>query len=316
LGALCAWFEVSSGVLRAWRSIPLSAFLAFFAAEAHADEKRDVAAQFFETGAAAAERGEFRVCAEAFTEAHKRAPHGATIYNAALCWENAKDLPRAANDYKEALAFGQLSSAQETQAKKRSADLETKLGLVAIKGPVGGKASVGPVTDRTIPFTTFVLPGDHEVKVEIRGKTVTRKIHVEAGESTPIEVAIPEEPRAAESPKKDAPPPAPVEQPSSVQPTIGWALLGGGVVAGGIAVGFYFSARSARDEFDQNRTVEENREKAESRVTIARAMGIAAGVLGVAGVTLILTAPKAKSPTAGALQLSLHPRGASAMLSF
>lgn len=280
---------------------------------ARADDERDVAAQFFAAAEAAAKRGEFRVCAEAFTEAHKRAPHSSTIYNAGLCWESAGDLPRAANDYKEALANGQLTDAQASQAKNRTTDLETKLGEIQLTGPVGGRGSVGPIEDRPIPFSTFVTPGDYLVKVEAKGKTVSQRVHVDAGDSTPVEIDVdgntPVTPKAVDRPV------APKETSTSIQPTLGWSLVGAGVVAGGFAIGFYMSARSARDEFDADRTDSGKRDTAESRLNLSRITGGAAILLAGTGVTLILTAPK-QPPLASRVRVRVHPNGASAQVTF
>lgn len=315
LVARSAWFEwYRPDVLGTPRLLfSLVAVVTLAPGRALAEDERDVAAQFFAAGEAAAKRGEYRVCAEAFTEAHKRAPHGATIYNAGLCWESGGDLPRAANDYKEAIGSGQLSDAQEGQAKKRATALETKLGELRLEAPVGGKGSVGPIQDRKIPFSTFVTPGDYEVKVELNGKMASQRVHVDAGDSTPLEISV-------ESDAPDVAPPvdrpvSPKDGGSSIQPLLGWSLVGAGVVAGGFAVGFYFSARSARDEFDADRTDAEKRDTAESRLNLARITGGAAVLLAGAGITLVLTAPK-PSTTAGRVRLRVLPNGASGEVTF
>ncbi len=280
---------------------------------AHADEsERDVAAQFFEAGAAAAKRGEYRVCAEAFTEANKRAPHGATLFNAALCWENDGDLPRAANDFVQALRLGQLSPTQEDQAKRRRDELAAKLGKIEVTGPTGAKGSVGPVSDRTIPFSTYVTPGELEVTVDSQGESVSQTVKVRAGEKKSVSLELPEADEPAPPPQQ----PEPSTPSKSIQPTVGWALVGGGVVAGAVSIGFYFSAVSARNDFNDHPDDQELHDKAQSRLTVARLSGVAALLLGGAGVTLILTAPKeSPKPTAG-FRMKIHATGASAAWTF
>jgi hypothetical protein len=315
LAARFAWFEwYRRHVLGTPRLlVPLVAVTLFTSGRARADDERDVAAQFFAAAEAAAKRGEFRVCAEAFTEAHKRAPHSSTIYNAGLCWESAGNLPRAANDYKEALAKGQLTDAQASQAKKRATDLETKLGEIEVTGPVGGRGSVGPMEDRPIPFSTFVTPGDYLVKVEADGKTVSQRVHVDAGESTPIELDVDDDTPAQPPPVER--PVTPAKSSPGIQPILGWSLVGAGVVAGGFALGFYMSARSARDEFDADRTDSSKRDTAESRLNVSRITGGAAILLAGTGITLILTAPKQPTAT-GRVRVRVHPNGASAQVTF
>jgi len=290
----------------------------------------DVAAQFFEAGASAAKRGDFKVCAEAFTEAHKRAPHGATIYNAGLCWENAKDLARAANDYKEALRLGNLNPTQESQAKKRFAELKEKLGEVEVAEPDGATGSIGPITQRKIPFTTFMMPGQYEVRVEgPDGELVTKKVDVEPGKHAVVKLELtsadPDEPKTGGSRPVGSNnlPNGEPDEPTNYQATAGWIVLGASVVVGAIAGGFYLSALSAKDDYEKLDSTkqeepegEELRDKAYSRVKTARILGIGAGIGAVAGVTLVLTAPKKKSSAQARAAVRLHPFGASASLSF
>lgn len=277
------------------------------------DNELDVAAQFFEAGAAAARKREFRVCAEAFTEAHKRAPHGATIYNAALCWDGAKEAARAANDYDEALKLGNLSSQQKKQAEKRLGQLKKELGQVEVAEPQGVRASVGPISQRPIPFTTYLPSGEHEIRAEgPDGTIVTRTVEVSAGEMKRVEVAI-EKPESP-TPEKQV---EIVEQPasSSFQRTTAWVLVGASVVAAGAGTAYYAAAITARDEFEaSNRKDSDARQRAIDRYSVARALWIGAGVAAAAGVTLLVTAPKSKSEPQAALRI--HPTGVSASLSF
>lgn len=280
----------------------------------------EVAAQFFEAGAAAAKKGEFRVCAEAFTEAHKRAPHGATLYNAAMCWEGAKDRARAANDYAQALKLGSLSDAQGKQAKKKLAELQAALGKLEVAEPKGTRASVGPIQQTPIPFETFVEPGEHEVRLEgPEGELVTRSVSVEAGQHKRVLLELGDE-EPDEKPAK----PIPSEPPQSdasgdIQRTFGWVLIGASAAAAGIGVGYYVSALGSKEKFDNSGHEDVGaREDAIDRYAIARALWIGAGVGAAAGVTLVLIAPKKRpaSAPAGALRLRLHPLGASASYAF
>lgn len=271
----------------------------------------DVAAQFFEAGAAAARKREFRVCAEAFTEAHKRARHGATIYNAALCWDGDKEPARAANDYAEALELGSLSKQQEERAKKRLKQLEAELGRLALEAPKGVRATVGPIVGRPIPFKTYLTPGEHEVRVEGPSGDVTRTVTIRIGQIEELEIEL--EKTEAPTPVDTKPEPVRPASTSSVQRTTGWILVGASVVAAGVGAAFYASAVTARDEFEAGqRKNEEDRQRAIDRYSLARALWIGAGVGAAAGVTLILTSPSSPKPAA----LRVHPTGVSASLRF
>jgi hypothetical protein len=269
----------------------IGAFATFGAWRAGAQgTEMDVAAQFFEAGAAAAKKGEYRVCAEAFSEAYKRAPHGATIYNAGLCWESAKEGARAANDYREALRLGGLSDSQDQQAKKRLAALRGKLGELSLNSPHGVRASVGPISQQPIPFTTFVKAGDVEVKLEgPDGEIISRTVNVGAGDHQDLDLELPTD-EPLEKPKKPRPETPEPSAPGNLQRTAGWVA---------------------------DNTSQPLHDRAVSRYGTAQAFWIGAGIGTVAGVTLILTAPSpAASSSGSALRLHLAPLGASASLTF
>lgn len=284
-------------------------------AHAQGGSETDVAAQFFEAGAAAAKKGEFRVCAEAFTEAHKRAPHGATLYNAALCWDGAKDRVRAANDYFQAIRLGGLSDAQAKQAKKKLAELQSALGKLELAEPKGTRASVGPIQQTPIPFQTFVEPGEHEVRLEgPEGELITKSVSVEAGQHRLVKLELgKDEPAEPVAPKPKQP--ATSDSSGDLQRTFGWVLIGASAAAAGVGVGYYVSALGSKQKFDDSNHEDVGaREDAIDRYAIARALWIGAGVGAAAGVTLVLISPKKKpapEPT-GALRLRVHPAGASA----
>jgi len=292
----------------------------FVAPGARADNNElDVAAQFFEAGAAAARKREFRVCAEAFTEAHKRAPHGATIYNAALCWDGDKQPDRAANDYEESLALGNLSPQQKVQAEKRLAKLKKELGRIEVTDPKGVRGSVGPIKQKPIPFSTYVSPGDYQLRVEgPDGELVTRDVEVEPGETQSIALQLEKpEPETAPNPT----PPKDASTPSNFQRTTGWVLVGAGVVATGVGFAYYASSLTAKQEFDNVNGVKGKEAEAEAkhqlaidRYSLARAFWIGAVVAGGAGVALILTSPKSTDAPKAALHV--HPTGVSASITF
>jgi tetratricopeptide (TPR) repeat protein len=98
-----------------------------------------------------------------------------------------------------------------------------------------------------------------------------------------------------ENPLPDTPPPPPVASaPSSsawYKDPIALGLLGTGLVAGGVAVGFELSARSLDKDFDtapDHTVADELRDKAESRRNLARISGGVGGALVVGGVVWMM----------------------------
>lgn len=291
-----------------------------FASHARAQDSSEtrVAAQFFEAGVTAAKKGEFRVCAEAFSEAHKRAPHGATLYNAAMCWEGAKDRARAANGYARAVKLGGLSEAQAKQARSKLVGLQAALGKLEIAEPRGTRATVGPIQQTPIPFETFIEPGEHEIRLEgPDGEVVERTVKVAAAQLEVVRLEL-----DSNEPDEPAPKPGAGDQSSdssgNVQRTFGWVLVGAAGAATAVGVGFYVSAVGAKQKFDDSSHKDAGaREDAIDRYAVARAFWIGAGVGAAAGVSLILLAPKKAEPRAASdLRLRIHPTGASATWSF
>ncbi len=304
------------------RSVLVLASVCVWPALARAQGETDVAAQFFETGAAAAKRGEYRVCAEAFTEAYKRAPHGATLYNAALCWDGAKDRARAANDYAHALELGGLSDAQAKQAKKSLSELRTALGKLEVREPKGARATAGPLDQATIPFETFVEPGDVDLKLEgPDGELVTQTFSVEAGQHKLVKLELPGK-EAKEKPRskpKASGTPDPDSTSADLQRTAGWILVGASVAAAGVGVGYYVSALGYKDKFTDSGNEDAGaRDTAIDHYSVARALWIGAGISAGAGVALVLTAPKRASSarSRGRLEVAIVPNGAWARYGF
>jgi hypothetical protein len=295
---------------------------ACLSAPAFADQK-DVAAQFFEAGSAAAKRKDYRVCAEAFAEAHRRAAHGAAVYNAALCWQSAKELPLAANGYAEALERSDdLSPGEKAQARARLDELAQRLGQLELTGPSGGLVSVGPLENATLPAKTYLVPGAHTVKAQnAQGAVKTLEVEIAAGEKRALALEFPAprepEPKRATAPKAE---PAPAAARSDAgtpwQVPAGWAGIGVGVVTAGIGGAFYLAAVDAKEEFDSDRSDQEKHDLAESRLQTARILGIAGGVLAAVGVTLLLTAGGEDEQAAARIRVELGPASAHARVSF
>jgi len=249
------------------------------------DGDTEVAAETFRAGAAAYKRKDFRAAALSFEMSHKLAPHGAALYNAGLAWQAAKELPRAADAYDEALATSQLSDAQRTDATARLAKLQPDLGRVTIEAPEGTTFSVAAHEDTLAPHMVHLPPGEHEVRARLTdGTRLVQTVTIEAGAERVLLFETPEE-----EPPPPLPPPPPDEGGAFPTLPLGVALVGVGAVAGGAAVVLGLSALSARDDFeDSGRTDVEAHDDADSLRTFANVAWIGAGVFTVAGAVLIV----------------------------
>jgi hypothetical protein len=247
------------------------------------------AASLFRAGAAAYERGDFRAAAVAFEDAHRRAPRAATIYNAALAWQAAGELGRAADAFEACIAYGGLEASSLEDARSRLRALDPELGVVRVTGPDGYKGSIAYVEDAALPRRVRLRPGSYEVRANgPDGNVLTRSVEVKAG--TSVEVSF-EPPPAALAPSSPEP-----------QRTIGWITLGTGVAFGLLTAGLGVAALDARDLYlHSGNTDLDARSSADRLRTWTNVSLVAAAVCAGAGVTLILTAPKARPSAAGSL---------------
>ncbi len=260
------------------------------------------ASEFFRAGEAAYGRGDFPAAARAFEEAHRRAPHAATLYNAGLAWELAGDAPRAADDYDAALKVGGLDLRQSADAGARLAALEKSLGRVAIVAPAGNAVTVAHVEREAIPVLVHVRPGKYDVTLfRPGGRTDVVPINATAGART--EVAF-----DADLAPLPATPAADLGAPAGIDRERGnawaWVAAATGVAVGGAAIYLGIEALRARDSYDQSGHTDRSAyDRASNLRTWTNVLWIGAGVAAVASLTLFLTAPKR---TKTALGPSLH----------
>jgi hypothetical protein len=264
---------------------------------ARADANTDEAAELFRSASAAFRRGEYRAAAVAFEEAHRRVPHGVAMYNAATAWDSAGDKPRAADAFAAALRTPGLEGSQRRDAQAKLAALELALGLVRIEGPSDARVSLAHVAGAAPPTAVHVAPGEYPLTiVRADGRRDDGRVRVGVGETTTFTV------KAAEPVRSVAPPQrrrwgtsAPVDEPSGgVQRAVGWAGLGLAAVAFGTGVYMGVEALSARDDFEASERYDRDAHDRADRFRIGANIAWAgAGVFAVAGVVLLLTAPRA-----------------------
>jgi hypothetical protein len=248
---------------------------------------RKEAADLFRAGTAAYERHEYRAAALAFEEAYRRVPRGAVLYNAGLAWQEAGEVPRAADAYASAVEDKALDEPSRKDASSRLSELEKSVGTVRVTEPKGESVAIGHVQHATIPVSVHLLPGPYALRLlGADGSSSTKTVVVTAGQTSV---------RTFDSPP--APPVVPQETPpSSTGSTLrvaGWIGLGTAVALSGAAIGLGLSAVHARDQFDASGDTDPS---AQSRAltlrTLTNVAWGAAAVTGVAGIVLVLAAPR------------------------
>jgi len=289
--------------------------LAVAAPPALADDRATAAAAIFRAATDAYARRDFRAAALSFEAANQKAPHGGTMYNAALAWEAAGEPARAADDYDAALSTAGLDGEKAKDARDRLARLEASLGRIEITAPSGATAWAAHAERVATPARVHVAPGEIEVRVVLAsGEAKTQRVRVRAGEAARVSVAAPAPSAPAPSAPAPPPPPPPDTDSGGTQRAIGWVTVGGGALFGGAAIALGVATLDARDKFDAGgRTDADLRDRAVTLRALTNAACIAAGVTGVVGVALVLTAPRARpaQPSTAGVGLCLSgPRAA------
>jgi hypothetical protein len=283
------------------------------------------AAELDKKARAAFDAKDYEGAARTFEEAYKLKPHPATQYNAALAWEKAGELARAADAFESALDSEGLDEGRAGASRDRLAALKRQLGYVFVSKPIGATLSVAHVEKLAIPAKIHLTPGTHEIIVRRPdGSTEKKSVSVRAGES--LELAFeggglgPGPAPAPDEPPESKPTPV-VDEPaaggSCSQCTWGWVAIGAGAVGAGVGAYFGLRTLSARDEFeDSNRTDAEARDRAVSSRTLSN-VGFGVAIVGIGvGVVLLLTAPDSKQEAATRTELRVGPTGVSAALHF
>jgi tetratricopeptide (TPR) repeat protein len=257
---------------------------------AHAQSDRQ-ASEFFRAGEAAYGRADFPAAARAFEEAHRRAPHAATLYNGGLAWELAGEAARAADDYDAALKLGSLDPRQAADANMRLGALEKRLGRLAIIAPTGNVVSVAHVERAEIPVQVHVLPGHYEVTLfRPNGRTDSVPVVGSAGARTEIAFDADLAPQPVAVPM-DLQAPTPTE--SDHRRTWGWIAAGSGGALAGAAIYLGVQALSARDSYNESGHTDRSAyDRAGTLRTWTNVLWIGAGIAAAASATLFLSAPR------------------------
>jgi tetratricopeptide (TPR) repeat protein len=241
---------------------------------AQSDYER-AAARLFRAGAAAFEQGDYTAAANAFEEANRRMPRGATVYNAALAWEAAGERARAADGYAAALEDESLAHEAADDARKHLTALARSVGVVDIGADAGCTVSVAHVVDARPPKKVHLASGEHVVSCHCGASIREQRIAVSAGAATTVAfppLSIPRE-----------------RPPSTAHRTLGFVSLGGAAALAGAGAFLGASALGARDDFDSSgRTDADARSDAVALRTWANVAFAGAIALAVTGIYLVL----------------------------
>lgn len=278
-------------MLRIRRAAPIVLACAIAYAPAIAARADTPAAHAFSTGAAAYERGDFLVAAQAFDEANAIAPAPAAVYNAARAWQDAGDGPRAADRYATFLDSAPPDVPERTRARRELARLRRELLTVRIEGPPGAIVAIDHLDGATVPVRTHLRPG-LRIGSWSSGTVEDERFSVDgvAGQEARIELAAPR--TATQAPPSALPPRSP-ESPGQganglTVAGVTMLVVGGVVVVVGIGVGA--AAVGARDDFVAGGNVDPDlRAQADDLRTASNVTWVSGAAVGAIGLVLLVT---------------------------
>jgi tetratricopeptide (TPR) repeat protein len=245
-----------------------------------AQQIQETAAEAFQRGSIAYERGEYAAAAQAFELAYALSPHAAALFNQARALERAENTARAADAYERALARAELRPQDKADCEARLAALSGTLGSVVITGPPESRASIGSLDQARLPIRAHLTTGRYELAlVRKDGVRATLLVGVTAGHVT--ELRVPE--RGV--PWSDAQPPMAPERARPTRwkiPTSAYLTAGVALSAAGLGTYMGISGLNARDRFDASQHTDQSAHDSavRSRTTanVAFAVSVAAAI--------------------------------------
>lgn len=272
-----------------------------FTGLARAEDTKPSAQRLFAQGEHEFSAGHYLQAAHLFEEADAQSPHPSAVYNAAVCWDQAGELARAADGYLEALGRGGLDEKQAMDSESRLSALRGQLGFIQIIKPVGGLASVAHKQRQPVPTRFYLSPGDYEILLETTdGTSSETPVTAVAGETLRVELLPPPASEPSTSGQVNPPPvnPPPIDtppRPSSTARTWGWIGLGLGIAATGAAIYMGTRALTEQEHYtDTSRTPRERNRALSSAQDLQLGTNVAwgaAGVFGGTGLVLLLASP-------------------------
>ena len=291
-----------------------------------------MAQSLFEDGRRLMSAGDFANACPKLAESQTLDPSGGTLLNLAVCHEKQGRLATAWSDFKEALSFARRDNRSDRfeVAREHLAALEPQVPLLTIRvehpqAEQQVQLDGAPVRPAAWGTPIAVDPGPHRLEATAAGHAAwTSPLELAVGERKVV--AIPELTLDAQA--SPTPPPAtaaaatPPPAEAKGSSTVGWVVLGTGVVALGVGTYFGISALSTQSDVEKEcptpetcspQGIELNKDA--RTAAWASNIGIGVGLVGVlVGGYLLLTAPSS-APSAAArarpspLRVSAGPRG-------
>ena len=141
----------------------------------------------FDLANAAFEARRYSEAAARFDASVALRPNALTLFIAAVSWDEAKQLDRAADDYARAVAVEGLDARRLTTAKTRLAELEQTLGTLVVTAPKGFRVSLDAPRTVPTPARVHAKPGRHTLTaVGPDASKQARSITIVAGQVRPI----------------------------------------------------------------------------------------------------------------------------------
>jgi hypothetical protein len=289
----------------------LSVALWFASAGAMAQEDaatRAAARKLAEDGVAALQNGDATTATQKLEKAHQMLKAPSVALWSARALMKSGQLVEAAERLRE---VGRLQvtgdAAVQEQAKR---DAEKELGELGPRIPslvvsvVGGDASTSVTLDGNVLPTALlgedrpVNPGPHRLVARRGAQEASREITLAEGEHQAVELVLAAETNAAPPSVPQPPSEAPVAERGSAHRTLAYVALGAGaagLVLGGVTGGLAMSKRGQLDDNPACRdgtcdySVEDEVKSLRTFRTVSTVGFVAGGVLGAAGVVLLVT---------------------------
>ncbi len=289
---------------------------------ARADESTDQAARLFRAGTESYARHDFRGAARQFESAYHIAPRGAAIYDAGLAWEQAGELPRAADDFASAIGNGDTSSQQRSDATARLKALEARLARLVVTGPADAHVTVDDGSESSLPLGVHLAPGTHALFVKYTGgQTESRDLDARAGAEVVVRLTAPatadstDEPPSP-APRSEAARTSAADGGASTRRMLSWLSLSGAGLGAVLGVYFYVQGNNALSELGPSPAdTPGNRDLRNEALTDRTVTQV------LAGVTVALAATWAvlyftSSPAGSTTSLRIGPTGAALHVTF
>ncbi|MFO0613933.1 MAG: hypothetical protein U0414_15180 [Polyangiaceae bacterium] len=252
------------------------------------------AGQHFKEGEAAFQRHDYVAAGTEFDAAYAASPHESSLFNAALSWEKAGELARAANLYRRYLRVAPADASDRAKAAGSVAELSKRLGkLDVVRDRARDVRLDGRPLDEDALFTT---PGEHSLAWTAEdGAARSRVVTVALGETASVVLGEPEKPSLPPTVRPADPPPPgppPAATRSGITPWVAIALGGTTVVSGAVLLWSGIDVLQAKSDYDQQKkglSVADQRTLIDDGKARTDRTNVIVGVTGALGVATVIS---------------------------